>query len=182
MKIFFDMDGTLSVFNKDAGPDVWSAPGYALTLDPLGNMVRAVKLMLERPNYYVEKVELFICSAVVSMDYAVKDKKSWLKDKGIDIPEENLIFVPYGQSKAEAIKNAGIEIREGDLFVDDYTKNLKEIHRDTNLTAVKVLNGINDTNKSWDGERISAFSSPAVIYRQLAGISMMATYPFGAVA
>lgn len=172
MKIFFDMDGTLSEF-QSVGPDIWSSPGYARTLSPLENVVEAVKCMLETPDFFGNPVEVYICSAVVSMDFAVADKKAWLKDMEIDIPEQNLIFVPYGQSKAEAIKAAGIETSAEDLFIDDYTKNLIEIHRAEGLkiTPIKLLNGINDTNKSWDGPRVSAFSCPSDIITTLYGIS-----------
>jgi len=173
MKIFFDMDGTLSEFDKTAGPDKWSAPGYARTLKPLENVVGAVKAFIRNQKYFSEKVEVFICSAVVSMDYAVEDKIAWLKEQGIDIPRENMIFVPYGRSKAKAILDSGITIEDGDLFVDDYTKNLQEVHYNTKLVAVKLLNGINDTNKSWKFDRISAFSCPASIQRQLIGIGLL---------
>lgn len=174
MKIFFDMDGTLSVFRTGIGPDIWSAPGYARTLDPLVNVKDAVKFFLQQPNAYGEEVEVYICSAVVSMTYAVEDKKVWLKEQGLDIPEDNLVFVPYGMSKAKALENAGIDINVGDLFVDDYTKNLCDI-LDTipNITPIKLLNGINDTNKSWQYERISAFSSPMTICNSLVAISRM---------
>ena len=173
MKIFFDMDGTLSEF-QSVGPDEWSAPGYARNLNPILSVVTALKRFIAVPNYLGEKVEVFICSAVVSMDFAVEDKIYWLKENGIDIPRENLIFVPYGQSKAEAIKAAGIEIEPGDIFLDDYTKNLIELRSIKNLTPVKLLNGINDTKKTWTLDRVSAFSCPMVIQRQLIGISKMA--------
>ena len=171
MKLFFDMDGTLSVFNKDAGPDKWAAPGYARGLDALDNVVRSVRFMLKNPTYYGEEVEIYILSAVVSMDFAVKDKKYWLKEKEIFIPESRLIFVPYGSSKSKALEDAGIETESSDLFIDDFTKNLYEMQNNSNLTPVKLINGINDTHHSWQGARVSAFSSPKAIVDTLMGIS-----------
>ena len=168
----FDMDGTLSVFNKDAGPDIWSAPGYARNLAPITNMVRAVKLLINNPEYYGDRPEVYILSAVVSMDFAVEDKKMWLKTMGINIPEKNLIFVPYGTSKADALAERGIEVDPdgSDVFIDDYTKNLIDMQMNSDLTPVKVLNGINDTHKTWQGARISADSSPRTIADTLVGI------------
>ncbi len=173
MKLFFDMDGTLSVFNKDAGPDKWAAPGYARTLEPLDNVARTVRFLLRDPKHYGEEVEIYILSAVVSMDFAVEDKKAWLESKDIYIPNSRQIYVPYGQSKAQAIKDAGVVIDEdgSDLFIDDYTKNLFDMMEHSSLTPVKMLNGINDTHKTWAGPRVSAFSSPRAIAETLVGIS-----------
>ena len=173
MKIFFDMDGTLSEF-KLVGPSEWAAPGYARGLNPILSVVTALKRFIAIPTYFGEKVEVFICSAVVSMDFAVEDKIYWLKEQGINLPKENLIFVPYGKSKAEALAERGITIESGDLFLDDYTKNLIDLRKIDNLTPVKLLNGINDTNKTWGFDRVSAFSCPATIQKQLMGISRMA--------
>lgn len=174
MKIFFDMDGTLSEFQTGVGPDVWSAPGYATTLKPSGNMVEAVKKMLDMKCFCDMPLEIYILSAVVSMDFAVKDKITWLRAQGLDIPEENMVFVPYGQSKKAFLENYlltnMINVNETDLFIDDFTKNLEEFE-ESFITPVKVLNGINDTNKSWKGARVSAFSSPETIIKSLVGIS-----------
>lgn len=170
MKIFFDMDGTLCEFLK-VGPDVWSKPGYSRKLPPLRNMVDAVRLLIASG----EKPEIYICSAAVSMDFAVEDKKYWLKQNKIDIPEENMLFVPYGCSKKEAIEKfmeeKGKKIEGGDLFIDDYTANLIDVGRISAITPIKILNGINDTNRTFKGMRISAFSSAVDIAMMLLGVS-----------
>jgi 5'(3')-deoxyribonucleotidase len=173
MNIFFDMDGTLSVFNKEAGPDVWSAPGYARTLEKLNNVVGACKQLLKEKTINGEKINVYICSAVVSMAFAVEDKKYWLKEMGIDIPKENMIFVPYGQSKKKAIEEAGVTVRPGDVFLDDYTNNLVELTQIKGLIPIKLLNGINDTHKSWKGARVSAFSDASEITTTILGISLV---------
>lgn len=173
MNIFFDMDGTLSVFDKEAGPDVWSAPGYARTLEKLHNVVGACKKLLKEKYFNGEKINVYICSAIVSMDFAVEDKKYWLKEMGISIPNENMIFVPYGQSKKKAIEEAGIMIKPGDVFLDDYTNNLIELAQIKGLVPIKILNGINDTHGSWKGARISAFSDASEIATTILGISFV---------
>lgn len=167
------MDGTLAVFNKNAGPDEWSAPGYARSLEKLHNVVGACKQLLKEKKFNGEDVNVYICSAVVSMDFAVEDKKYWLKEMGLDIPEENMIFVPFGQSKKKAIEKAGVKVNKGDMFLDDYTKNLEELSQIKGLVPVKVLNGINDTNRSWRGARVSAFSDPSEITATILGLSLV---------
>ncbi len=175
MKIFLDHDGTLAEFQL-VGPSVWSKAGYSRGLAPLGNMIPAVKLMLENPlpimGLMDESIDIYILSATVSDD-AIADKKWWYEDQGLDIPEDHMIFVPYGKSKKEALLNAGVDIEPGDIFVDDYTKNLIEVDGFNGITAVKLMNGINDTHKTWNGQRISAFSSPSEIIKALVGISLV---------
>lgn len=173
MNIFFDMDGTLSVFNKEAGPDEWSAPGYARNLGKLNNVVEACKKLLKEKTFNGEKVNVYICSAVVSMDFAVEDKKYWLKETGLNIPKENMVFVPYGQSKKKAIEEAGIKVETGDIFLDDYTNNLVELTQIKGLIPIKLLNGINDTHRSWKGARVSAFSDASEITTTILGISLV---------
>lgn len=169
MKIFFDFDGTLYEFLK-VGPDKWMKAGYAKTLNLISESIAPALFTLSTmPNDLSgEKIELYLLSAVVS-DQAIEDKKWRINEDALPIPTENMIFVPYGKSKAQAIKDKGIEVNKGDLFVDDYTPNL--IDMDSLLTCVKMLNGINDTHRTWKGSRISAFASPITIVRDLLAIS-----------
>lgn len=50
-------------------------------------------------------------------------------------------------------KKAYVDLKEGDLLLDDYTKNL--IDWEPPGTGVKLLNGINHTNESWRGNTIN---------------------------
>ena len=169
MKIFWDFDGTLYEFLK-VGPDKWMAAGYSKTLNLLSESIAPALFTLSTmPNdLNGELIENYLLSAVVS-DQAIEDKIWRINEDALPIPSENMIFVPYGKSKAEAIKEKGIEVKKGDLFIDDYTPNLNEM--DSLMTCVKMLNGINDTNRSWRGSRISAFSAPMSIVRDLLAIS-----------
>lgn len=174
MKVIFDWDGTLYEFVKDAKPEKWSAPGYARGLSELSNVTKAVRKMADKKSFDGEDIELYICTAVVSMDFAVKDKMFVAKRDKLGIPERNMVFVPYGNSKVDALKKAGVDIEPGDLFLDDYTNNLKELNNIPGLTPVKLLNGINDTHRSWKGARVSAFSTPSEIVDTLLGLSAIA--------
>jgi len=170
MKIFWDFDGTLYEFIKGIGPDVYAQEGYSRGLNPVSpSIVPALNALANTTDLNGEKVEHYLLSAVMNMSYVVEDKKWAIQHDGFPIKEENMIFVPYGGSKAEAIKTAGIEIRKGDLFIDDYTPNLIDMSQ--LMTCVKMLNGINDTTGTWRGSRISAFSSPMTIVRDLLAIS-----------
>lgn len=174
MKIFWDFDGTLYEFRQGIGPDEYAQKGYSRGLNVVsGSIVETLKLLAESTDMQGEKVEHYLLSAVMNMDYVVEDKKWAINYDGFPIPEQNMIFVQYGQSKAEALRKAGIEISKGDLFVDDYTKNLEDMKG--TMTCVKMLNGINDTHGSWKGSRISAFESADSIVRDLIGISYMST-------
>lgn len=174
MNVIFDIDGTLTVFDPEAGPDIWAAPGYARKVERLNNVVGACRMLIQRKTINGEKINVYICSQVVSMDFAVEDKKYMINDSKLDIPEENMIFVPYGQSKKKALEEAGIIISTGDVFVDDYTGNLIELRDIKGLIPIKLLNGINDTTHTWNGARVSAFSDPSEIVATILGLSFIA--------
>ena len=169
MKIFWDFDGTLYQFLK-VGPDEWAAAGYSRKLSLLSESIAPMLSILNNmpKDLCGEKIENYLLSAVVS-DEAREDKIWKINNDNLPISVENMIFVRYGESKADAIKQMGIEIGKGDLFIDDYTPNLNDM--DELLTCVKMLNGINDTHGSWKGSRISAFASPMAIVRDLLAIS-----------
>lgn len=157
-KIYFDMDGTLAVFNKDASLEDLHRNGYFKDLKPMENMVSAVKAMIKQ-GYNV-----YILSSVLNNDYSIPDKTSWLKEYLPELSEEKIIFVPYGASKSEYLA----EKSSSDILVDDFSKNLHEWHG----VGIKVLNGINWNNKTWHGYLVDAFSSIDAIVTTIAGISM----------
>ena len=168
-KLFLDFDGTLAEF-KNVGPDIYSAKGYSRNLEPLHNVVKAAKMLYESGTF-----ELFLLSAVLPYDHCIADKNIWLDVHLPELKAENRIYSKYGDNKYEALVKSGIIVESGDIFLDDYTKNLIQMDNDTKLlTSVKLLNGINDTNKSWYGLRVSSASSAKDLSRQLKGISIVA--------
>ena len=166
MKVIFDIDGTLAQFLL-VGPDVWSKEGYAETLPVMQNMVGAAKILAKHASIYS-------ASAAIDKPWSIPNKGAWLDREVPEIKKENRVYTKYGEDKSAIIGQA-IDIEPGDVFIDDYTPNLIDMQKAfPSLTCVKVLNGINDTNKTWKGARISADSSPEAIAMQILGLSLAA--------
>lgn len=151
IRLFVDMDGTVAKFNPLVKIEALYEEGYFKNLEPMTNMVEAIKNVAETSK----EIEVFILSACLDSKYAMPEKNDWL-DKHLPIIDtQHRIFCEYGKEKSAYIP----EPKETDVLLDDYTKNLKE----WNGIGIKILNGINDTNKSWCGQRISSFLEPNIL-------------------
>lgn len=151
IRLFVDMDGTVAKFNPVAKTEALYEKGYFQNLEPMTNMVEAVKNIVRSSGI----IEVYILSACLDSKYAMSEKNAWLNKYLPEINEQHRIFCEYGKSKATYIQ----ELRETDVLLDDYTKNLN----DWNGVGIKILNGINDTNKTWRGLRISSFLEPNIL-------------------
>lgn len=142
-RMFFDMDGTLNVFDPEAGPDRYTAKGYFKNRPPIKTMVDTVNELID------EGVEVFIISSVFQDDHSIDEKNDWINRMfgAMRIPYKKRIYVPYGISKSGYLKKLGIAIEKTDILVDDYNPNLF----DWPGIAVKVLNGINGNSNEWEG-------------------------------
>ena len=166
-KVFFDMDGTLNVWEMGEHIDVVSAPGYMRNRKPIASMVEASRILSE------EGYDVWIASAVLPYEHSIPDKDYWLDKHCPWIPKENRIYMQFGTKKSDALKGL---ICPGDVFLDDYTPNLEDLQKhfaDTGLVCVKVLNGINDTNHSWQGKRLSIASEPKSIAETIEAFSIL---------
>ncbi len=167
--IYVDMDGTVAEWNTAASIDEVSTPGYFKERIPMENVIAALEKLSKKFN-------LVICSAALQDDHSVNDKKAWLKRYMPFINTKDAIFVPYGTSKyaclVKEMEMRGQEINDGDLFLDDFTKNLLDMRESSSgkIIPVKVCNGINDTNRTWDGFRVSSASNPEILARSIIGI------------
>ena len=136
--IYFDMDGVLAVFEKDAPiEDIFDPEGdYFRHCDPDWLMIRLL-LKLEEDGLDV---------AILTQSpagNAMRDKKDWAKDKGLGkIP---IILVPYGQDKAEYIKKDEVNV-----LIDDYTRNLR-LWEAAGHVGIKYYNGKNGAHGTWRG-------------------------------
>ena len=161
-KLFIDFDGTIAEFEY-VGADIYSAPGYSLTLAPHKNVVSAIKYII-RHNL----MEVFLVSAVMPFDHCISDKNEWMDNYLPEVDKEHRIYMPVGENKAKYI-NAS----KGDVFLDDWNGNLTQLYATCpNLEPVKLVNAINDNNKSWRGARVYYGSDFDTIALTLYGLSL----------
>ncbi len=155
---FFDLDGTLAVFKPVEKIEALYEKGYFENLEPIDSMVEAVNLLLED-----NQEEVFIMSSVLSdSPYALKEKNAWIDKHLPGIDEAHRIFPPCGANKLDYIPEG---VRPTDCLIDDYTHNL--VSWEPPAIGIKVLNGINHTNQSWEGNRISITNTGADIARKI---------------
>lgn len=144
MRIFVDMDGTLAKWNNVEYEQLFEQ-GYYRNLEPNNDILSDVNRLIH------EGKDVYILSCVLpESQYALEEKKEWLKEYVPDLPEDKYIFVPYGQNKADYLKKHYSPITNSDYLVDDYTKNLQE-WKDYGGVGIKYLNGINHTRGTWKG-------------------------------
>lgn len=166
-RIFFDMDGTLNVWELGTHIDVVSAPGYMRTRKPIESIVAASK-MLHLLGY-----ECWIVSAILPFEYSIPDKNYWVDQYCPWFEKDRRIYIPYGSNKANKMYG---NVLPGDVFLDDYTQNLMDLREAfaSNLECIKVLNGINDSRHTWNGKRISIYSEPEEIADSIIAFSTFA--------
>lgn len=176
--LFVDMDGTLAEWRPIHVPlqvpshkiqeyinHVLYQEGYYKNLYPYRNMVEMVKQIIAEG-----KVDVYILSCVLphNSKYPAssprKDKDAWLDEQFGDlIPQDHRIYVKDGEPKKS---NIPFKLQDGDVLLDDYTKNLNawvEHTGEISLKAIKVLNPVNDTHGSWTGKRISIIDKADIL-------------------
>lgn len=161
-RLFVDMDGTLAIFSPVDRLETLYEKGYFLNLQPLDNVVLAVKDIIQNnPD-----IEVYILSAHLSDSlYALEEKNQWLDKYLPEIDVQHRIFPPCGTDKKEYIPNG---IRSTDCLLDDYTHNLTLWQPPAR--GVKLLNGINHTKGTWKHDCISFDLGPKELVAQLTGI------------
>lgn len=144
-RIFVDMDGTLAKWN-DVATEVLYEKGYYANLEPNYNLLKELKKLIK------DGEDVYILSSFLpDSNYALTEKKEWLNKYLPEISENKRIFVRYNDNKNEYISGG---ISNSDYLIDDYTKNLIA-WKNAGGTGIKYLNGINHTNKTWDGFLLS---------------------------
>lgn len=161
-RLFVDMDGTLATFIPVDRLETLYEKGYFLNLQPLNNVVMAIKEIIKNnPD-----IEVYILSAYLSdSPYALDEKNQWLDKYLPEINKEHRIFPPCGTDKKEYIPNG---IRATDCLLDDYTHNLTLWQPPAR--GIKLLNGINNTKGTWKHERVRFDLEPKELAKQLVGI------------
>lgn len=145
-RLFVDMDGTLAEFKHVDTLETLYEQGYFLSLKPNENVVEAVRNIIHNHP----EIEVNILSAVLSdSPYALNEKNAWLDKYLPEIDRDRRLFPFCGMDKKEFLLGG---IRENDFLLDDYTHNLTLWCPPGR--GIKVLNGINHTRGTWEGDKI----------------------------
>ncbi len=150
-RVFIDMDGVLAKWCSSATIEQVTSTGYFLSRE----LEHVMKLAIDQLAAYPD-ISVYILSAVYQDDHSQTEKMSWLRNKEINIPERNWIFVPYGTNKSEYIRN-NLGLMPDDVLLDDYSENLRQWHG----IAIKFRNGLNGTKGSWTGRRSVSYEMSA---------------------
>lgn len=161
-RLFVDMDGTLAEFKVVDTLEKLYEPHYFERLAPNGNVVEAVKDIVKNHP----EIEVHILSSVLTdSKYALHEKKDWIKEYLPEIPEERCIFPPCGSDKKDFIPNG---IRSDDFLLDDYSINLNSW--EPPARGIKLLNGINGNNGTWDKDSVSYLNSSEILSEKICSI------------
>lgn len=158
--LYVDMDGTLAVWQKRTLEEV-ATKGYFRNIPAMTNVVAAIRKLIEEDIF-----NIYILSSVFRDNHSADDKKYWLKNNLPEVKDENIIFVPYGDKKADYV-----ELDKDCYLMDDLSKNLHEWEA-AGGTGIKIYNGINGTNGTWRGFSVHSSMMSDCLLRQVKGICM----------
>lgn len=159
VRICIDMDGVLAKWrgnNEEYESSIYGKQffhvehlyheGYFLELPPNMNVVKAVTRLAQNADKQGISIAVF-SSYLPDSRFALEEKEQWV-DKYLPFIKER-IFTPCGISKASQIK-----ADSSDWFlIDDLTENIRGF-QEAGMSGIKMLNGINDTHRSWTGLRV----------------------------
>ena len=77
-----------------------------------------------------------------------------------------MLLVTSGKTKSEYVKKKTGFLYDSDILLDDFTENLRNWHG----VGVKLLNPINNTNRSWMGHVCNGNGTPKIIEESLKSI------------
>lgn len=161
-RFFVDMDGTVAVFKEVDTLETLYEEGYFKTLAPIPNVINAVKEIIK--NY--PNIEVNILSALPSdSKYAATEKDEWLDKYLPEVDKNHRIFTICGEDKKNFIEGG---VRETDFLLDDYTKNLTLWQPPAR--GIKILNGINHSNGTWQHDRIKNTKSSKELAKNIVDI------------
>ena len=161
-RLLIDMDGTLAKFKPVETLELLYEEGYFRNLEPLQNVVDAIKEIIRT---HPEK-QVYVMSSVLSdSKYALLEKNEWLDQHLPEIGMERRIFPPCGENKLDYVPGG---IRGSDCLLDDYTNNLTLW--EPPAKGIKLLNGINHTRESWKGNMLRYDKPPEELAQNIVDI------------
>ena len=183
-KFFFDMDGVLAEYKKGCDENDLAKKGYFRNLAPEENMLGALNLLLENGDALGISVCVLTKVYPSKFKYSVREKQEWRQEFMPELFDSEFIMVNgEEEEKSEAVSALlGAGLNEDYFLFDDYNQNLAE-WADAGGTAVKYVNAINDTRRSFVGNRLSYQMSAEEIYDAILAMAGVFTpAPVGAAA
>ena len=166
INLFVDMDGTIAKFyyKKNCLEKMYEQ-GYFENL-PLYAIAKHINNFAEKDTC----VNIYILSACIDSPYCEQEKTQWLLKNMPNISPTNFIFTKADDNKALKAKGKVENFGECiNILLDDYTLNLELWQAHSPLCmGIKFINGMNDTTKLWQGERVKTFSQLETILQKLA--------------
>ncbi len=150
LTIYFDVDGTLTEWNENAGPDLWMLAKYIWMCVIMPNMIKAVQIVLKNWTGEVK-----FLTASVSPE-ATEEKIQFLRKLFGEMPDDAFIIVPYGKKKTDYVDASG------GILIDDFSKNLHEWEQAGGV-AIKARNNINGRQGTWKGNSVHYKQTPESI-------------------
>ncbi len=158
------MDGVLAVW-QDVPQERVAQKGYFSDIPTQENVVAAFRLLELLPD-----IELYILSCVFQDSHSESDKKIWVA-RHLNLPEDRQLYCPCGNRKESALEEIG-GIRPSDVLIDDYTANL----RSWTGIPIKLYNGINGRNGTWQGISVYFATQPEIIAKQIYEMAVIQPY------
>lgn len=153
MRLFVDMDGTVNKF-ENVPTDKLYEKDFFLTRKPHISVIWGLSEFVKRYS-----CEVYVLSAYLAdSPYALAEKNEWLDMFMPFLKRENRLFVPCGENKLAWVEKSGIQMDETCFLLDDFSKNLLEWS--DKGRGIKLLNGMNHTKKTWNGDCISSSLFP----------------------
>lgn len=162
-RLFVDMDGTLAVFTKVPALDYLYREGYFLNLAPHEQVVQAVRNIVRQD---ADSIEVFVLSAyLIDSEYALQEKTAWVRRYLPEIDRSHRLFIPNGADKRRYVPGG---VRSDDCLLDDFTRNL--LSWSQTARGIKLLNDINHSHQTWQGDCVRYDCEAEELARQLAGL------------
>ena len=159
-RLYVDMDGTLAVFNIVDDMTPLYQEGYFAGLHPQENAIDAIKIIMRERS----DIEVYSLSAYLhDSPHALAEKNGWLDAFLPEIEADNRVFVPCGSDKAAYIESG---VKQNDFLLDDFTQNLNAWEQGGG-TGLKLLNDINNTRGTWQGNKTRFDNTPREIADKL---------------
>lgn len=144
IRVYWDLDGTLAKWRTAATTADLYKKNYFLSLDPEKELCDLAN-KLSKEN---EVDSYILTSFLEDSEYAKTEKLAWVKNHISELPNGNILCVPYGIRKSSFVEDIEHkELSKTDVLIDDHSPNLIAWEQ-AGGTAIKWCNGINDSRKS----------------------------------